>query len=166
MDRDANGLREGARYYLIGASFWELDWQQALFYFDQVYRGWSGLWDGTMTATERFFQASMRYGDQLVEQEQYCDAVAQYENAQAIAALDAAAQEGYDRAFRECFPPTPTIDLTLSVTPQVTVETPAVTTEPPPTVIGTTEVPTTAVPTTEVPPTEIPTETPTTPAPP
>jgi hypothetical protein len=27
IDRDANGLREGARIYLIGASFWELDWQ-------------------------------------------------------------------------------------------------------------------------------------------
>jgi tetratricopeptide (TPR) repeat protein len=158
LDRDANGLREGARYYLIGASFWELDWQQAIFYFDQVYRGWSGLWDGTMTATERFFQASMRYGDHLVEGGEYCDALTYYENAQAIAALDAQAQEGYERAFRECYPPTPTIDLTLSVTPQVTVETPAVTTEPPPTVSGTTEVP----PTTEVPKTtETPTETPT-----
>lgn len=113
LDRDANGLREGARYYLIGASFWELDWQQALFYFDQVYRGWSGLWDGTLTAAERFFQASMRYGDQLVEQGQFCDAVTQYENAQAIGGLDAQAQEGYERAFRECFPATPTITPTL-----------------------------------------------------
>ncbi|HEX6269696.1 MAG TPA: hypothetical protein VFZ43_05645, partial [Anaerolineales bacterium] len=68
LDREASGLREGARYYLIGASFWELDWQQALFYFDQVYRGWSGLWDGTMTSSERFFYASMRYGDQLLSQ--------------------------------------------------------------------------------------------------
>lgn len=166
LDRDANGLREGARYYLIGASFWELDWQQAWFYFDQVYRGWSGLWDGTMTATERFFQASMRYGDQLVEQENYCDAITYYESAQAIAALDATAQEGFERAYVGCFPPTPTVDLTLSVTPQVTVETPVVTTESPPTVIATTEVvPTTAVPTTEVATTEAPTETPTTPAP-
>ena len=128
LDRDANGLREGARYYLIGASFWELDWQQALFYFDQVYRGWSGLWDGTMTATERFFQASMRYGDQLVEQEKYCDAVAQYDNAQAIAALDAQAQEGYERAFRECFPATPTITPTLQIT--ITPTTPVVTSYP------------------------------------
>src|SRR5215217_6445719 len=126
LDRDAAGLREGSRFYLIGASFWELDWKQALFYFDQVYRAWSGLWDGTMTATERYFQASMRYGDQLVEDGNYCDAVAQYQNAQAIAALDATAQEGFERAFRECYPPPPTIDLTLSVTPQVTVETPAV----------------------------------------
>jgi len=162
LDRDANGLREGARYYLIGASFWELDWKQALFYFDQVYRGWSGLWDGTMTATERYFQASMRYGDQLVEDGNYCDAVGQYQNAQAIAALDATAQEGFERAFRECYPPTPTIDLTLSVTPQVTVETPAVTTEPPPTVEVTTEVPPTEVPT--EPPTKPPTEPPTAPA--
>lgn len=116
LDRDANGLREGARYYLIGASFWELDWQQALFYFDQVYRGWSGLWDGTMTATERFHQASMRYADQLVEQEQYCDAITHYDNAQATGALDAQAQEGYERAFAECFPATPTITPTLQIT--------------------------------------------------
>lgn len=128
LDRDANGLREGARYYLIGASFWELDWQQAIFYFDQVYRGWSGLWDGTSTATERFHQASMRYGDQLVEQGQYCDAVTHYDNAQAIAALDAQAQEGYERAFRECFPATPTITPTLQIT--VTPGTPGVTPYP------------------------------------
>ena len=128
LDRDANGLREGARYYLIGASFWELDWQQALFYFDQVYRGWSGLWDGTMTATERFHQASMRYADQLVEQGQYCDAVTHYDNAQANAALDAQAQEGYERAFRECYPATPTITPTLQIT--VTPTTPGPTSYP------------------------------------
>ena len=116
LDRDANGLREGARYYLIGASFWELDWKQAFFYFDQVYRGWSGLWDGTLTATERFHQAAMRYADQLVEEENYCDAVTHYDYAQAIAALDAQAQEGYERAFRECFPPTPSITPTLQIT--------------------------------------------------
>jgi len=116
LDRDANGLREGARYYLIGASFWELDWKQALFYFDQVYRGWSGLWDGTMTAAERFHQASMRYGDQLVELEQYCDAITHYDNAQATGGLDAQAQEGYERAFRECFPATPTVTPTLQIT--------------------------------------------------
>src|SRR5688572_85343 len=69
LDRDSNGLREGARYYLIGASFWELDWEQALFYFDQVYRGWSGLWDGTMRASERYWFAAMRYADQLVGEE-------------------------------------------------------------------------------------------------
>ncbi|HUF00657.1 MAG TPA: hypothetical protein VMN99_15490 [Anaerolineales bacterium] len=154
LDRDANGLREGARYFLIGASFWELDWYQAVLYFQQVYAGYPGLWDGTSTVSERFYVASMRYGDQLVEQGQYCDAIAQYENAQALGALDAQAQEGYERAFSECFPAaTPTIDLTLSVTATVD---PALTTAPAPT----TEVaPITA--TTEPPPTDPPTETPT-----
>jgi tetratricopeptide (TPR) repeat protein len=153
LDRDSNGLREGARYYLIGASFWELDWYQAVLYFQQVYAGYPGLWDGTMTVSERFYIASMRYGDQLVEQGQYCDAIGQYENAQALGALDAQAEEGFERAFRECFPATPTIDLTLSVTPTID---PGLTTVPAPT----TEVP----PTTEVAPTDTvpaPTETPT-----
>ena len=126
LDRDANGLREGARYYLIGASFWELNWQEAVNYFDQVYRGWSGLWDGTMTSTERFWMASMRYGDELFGRGQYCDALGQYDNAQAIAALDGTAQENYEDAFTGCYPATPTIDLTLSVTPG----TPAVTVTP------------------------------------
>lgn len=143
LDRDANGLRTGARYYLIGASFWELDWPQALQYFNQV-AGY-GLWDGTMTVNERIYIASMRYGDQLVGESRWCDAVVQYEAAQAIAALDAAAAEGYARAYRECYPPTPTIDPGTLITP--TVETPVVvTTEP--------------APTTEVPPTETPTVTP------
>jgi tetratricopeptide (TPR) repeat protein len=156
LDRDANGLREGARYYLIGASFWELDWQQALAYFDQVYRGWSGLWDGTFTATERFYYASMRYGDQLLDQGDACGAVTQYSNAMAIAALDQQAADNYEAAYTACYPPTPTIDLTLSVTPIVpTLETPIATTEPPPTVEVKTEVPPTEV------PTEVPTEAPT-----
>ncbi|MDQ2690522.1 MAG: hypothetical protein M3Y68_00660 [Chloroflexota bacterium] len=157
LDRDANSLREGSRFYLIGASFWELNWEQALFYFQQVSAGYPGLWDGTMTAGERFFIASMRYADQLVQQERWCDAVTQYQNAQAIGALDVQAQEGFERAFVECFPPTPTIDLTLSVTPTID---PAVTTAVPPTTGATTEAPPPTDPPTE-PPTEPPaTETP------
>ena len=117
LDRDANGLREGARYYLIGASFWELDWAQAVQYFQQVYAGYPGLWDGTMTVSERYYFASMRYGDQLFNEGRYCDAVTQYQNAQAIAALDKQAADGYGRAFHECFPPTPTVELSLSAVP-------------------------------------------------
>lgn len=128
LDRDADGLRNGARLYLIGASFWELNWQEAISYFDQVYRGWAGLWDGTMTSSERFWMASMRYGDELFAQEQFCDALTYYDNAQAIAGLDATAQENYDDAFIGCFPPTATIDPALSITPG----TPAVTDTPTP----------------------------------
>ncbi len=137
LDRDTNGIREGARYYIIGASFWELDWKQALSYFDQVYRGWSGLWDGTYTASQRFQIASMRYGDELFAAGQFCDAVTQYQNAQAISALDKISQKNFNDAYPQCFPATATIDLTLSATAgtvaAVTTEPPPATTEPAPT---------------------------------
>ena len=149
LDRDSNGLREGARVYLIGASFWELDWAQALFYFEQA-RAWGNLWDGTMTATERYYYASMRYGDQLFAEGKYCEegeAIFQYQNAMTVGALDKTAQSNYDELYLVCFPPTPTIDLTALVTPTTPV-------------VGTTTVP--DVPTnTPEPPTETPTETPT-----
>jgi tetratricopeptide (TPR) repeat protein len=153
LDRDAAGLREGARYYLIGASFWELDWQQALFYFDQVYRGWSGLWDGTMTAAERFFFASMRYGDQLLSQGQYCDAVTYYQQAQAIGALDKQASDGFQEAYTACFPATETAAPTLPISPTVGAGTVLPTDTPP--AGPPTETPTLG------PPTETPTATPT-----
>ena len=113
LDRDANGLREGARVYLIGASFWELDWTQALFYFDQVYRGWAGLWDGTMTASERYRVASMRFGDELLGKGDYCGAYTQYTNAQAVGALDQSAAKGSKEAFEVCFPATETLAPTI-----------------------------------------------------
>lgn len=118
LDRDTNALREGARYYIIGASFWELDWKQALFYFDQVYRGYPGLWDGTMTAAARFQYASMRYGDELFEKDQNCDALQQYDNAQAISALDKVAQHNYNEAYVGCYPATPTLE-PITETPTV-----------------------------------------------
>jgi tetratricopeptide (TPR) repeat protein len=158
LDRDSNGLREGARYYLIGASFWELNWKEAVAYFDQVYRGWSGLWDGTMTSSERFWMASMRYGDELFAQNQNCDALAQYDNAKAIAELDQASARNYDDAVTGCYPPTATLEPVLSATPgtpavtaeattevapPVTTVPPPATTEPPPTTEPTTAAPTT-----------------------
>ena len=125
LDRDSNGLREGARVYLIGASFWELDWAQALFYFEQA-RAWGNLWDGTMTAVERYKYASMRYGDQLFAQGKYCEegeALVQYQNALTVGALDKVAQNNYDEILPICFPPSPTIDLTALVTPTLGVAT-------------------------------------------
>jgi hypothetical protein len=136
LDSNANGVREGARYYLIGASFWEIDWEQAVQYFTQVAGGWPGLWDGTMTAGERFWYASMRYGDLLFNDEKYCDAVAQYENALRIAVLDKLSAENYDDALFYCYPATPTLDPSLLFTPTIDpglpTDTPPVPTDTPP----------------------------------
>jgi tetratricopeptide (TPR) repeat protein len=116
LDRDAAGLREGARYYLIGASFWELDWQKALSYFTQA-AGYN-FWDGTFTTAQRLHYAYMRYGDQLYEGGDPCGAVPQYEAAEAIAALDEAAGRGYSQSYQECYPATevPTVTATSGVT--------------------------------------------------
>ena len=119
LDANANGVREGARYYILGASFWELNWEQTLFYFNQVYGGWPSLWDGTLTAADRYRIASMRYGDEFFGQEKFCDAVVQYENAQRIAPLDQLAQQNFNQAYIACFPPTPTIDPASLFTPTV-----------------------------------------------
>jgi tetratricopeptide (TPR) repeat protein len=119
LDRDSNGLRVGARQYLIGASFWELDWAEALRYFNDV-AGYN-LWDGTMTVAERIHFASMRYGDQYFDAGQYCEAVTLYQNAQAIAALDTVAAANFDEAYGACFPAaTATLDPAL-ITPATTV---------------------------------------------
>jgi hypothetical protein len=108
LDRTAEGLREGARMYITGASFWELDWAQAVTYFAQVGAGWPSLWDGTMTASQRFFEASMRYGDELYEKEQYCDAVAQYQVAASIGNLTEPSASNAVKARLICYPATPT----------------------------------------------------------
>lgn len=108
LDNTANGLREGARMYITGASFWELDWSQAVSYFTQVNSGWPSLWDGTMTGTQRFYNASMRYGDELYENQQFCDAYQQYQNASTVGQLDATAAGHSNQAFQQCYPATPT----------------------------------------------------------
>ena len=63
LDNVAHVLRDNARWYITAASFWELDWERASEYFYQL--NGSGIWDGTMTASERYRVAAMRYGDEL-----------------------------------------------------------------------------------------------------
>ena len=95
LDNTAVQLREGARMYITGASFWELDWKQAYNYFSQVGSGWPSMWDGTMTGSQRLQYAAMRYGDDLFEQQEYCEAYEQYQIAAGLGNLD-------DAAANEC----------------------------------------------------------------
>jgi tetratricopeptide (TPR) repeat protein len=107
LDSNANGLREGSRLYILGASFWDLDWKNAVFYFSQLYTGWPQLWDGTITSSERYRIASMRYGDELFAQEQWCPASEQYENARKVGNLDAAGEKNAYQAYNRCNPAPP-----------------------------------------------------------
>ncbi|MGA7195316.1 MAG: hypothetical protein WBW94_16990 [Anaerolineales bacterium] len=117
LDKDASSLRDGARLYLDAASFWQLDWETAANELQQVDAAYPAMWDGTMTAAERYQYAAMRYGDQLVAQGQNCDAVKQYQAAQAIGNLDQTAAKGLNQAYNKCYPATPTAGIPPIATP-------------------------------------------------
>jgi tetratricopeptide (TPR) repeat protein len=115
LDNTAVQLREGARMYIIGASFWELDWKQAYDYFSQVGSGWPSMWDGTMTGSQRLQYAAMRYGDDLVGRQEYCGAYELYQVAAGLGNLDNAAANGSSESFRQCYPPTAVVPTAESV---------------------------------------------------
>jgi tetratricopeptide (TPR) repeat protein len=80
LDYDSKSLQDWARLYLTGASFWELDWAQAVFYFAQIAPALPNLRDGSgWTAAERYRLALIGYGEDLIEKEEYCDAQEQLE---------------------------------------------------------------------------------------
>ncbi len=106
LDRDANQYEQGARAYVLAASYWQVNWAQAANQFAQVASGWPSMWDGTMTATQRYQIALMRYGDTLFANSQFCNAYQQYQSAQAIGNLDQQAAKNSNQAFQQCYPPT------------------------------------------------------------
>ena len=106
LDNTARGLRDGARAYMVGASFWELDWEQAKNNFEQVAAGWPSMWDGTMTAAQRYVIASVRFADELYNVQAYCEAYDAYANAAAVGQLDGEASARQAQAFSNCYPAT------------------------------------------------------------
>jgi len=111
LDNVAHILRDNARFYITAASFWELNWQLASEYFAQL--NGSGIWDGTMTASERYRIATISYADELFANEQFCDAYVQY---QAAGQLDEEVAFRSAKAYNTCYPPTGTAAPTLQVT--------------------------------------------------
>jgi tetratricopeptide (TPR) repeat protein len=103
LDNTAVQLRAGARLYITGASFWDLNWKQAYDYFSQVD---GAMWDGTMTGSQRLQYAAMRYGDELFTQGDYCAAYELYQTAAGLGNLDKAATHGSSEAYQKCYPPT------------------------------------------------------------
>lgn len=82
LDIEASNMRTWADLYKTGASFWGLDWGQAVYYFGQVIVVAPNLRDNTnMTASERFRIAAIKYGDVLAANKEWCLAQQQYEAA-------------------------------------------------------------------------------------
>lgn len=101
LDTEAESYLTWARIYILGASFWQIDWQQAVYYFGQVAPQLPNLRDGSgMTATERYRKALIGYGDSLV-QDDPCAAVDQYQQALTLG-NDPAAEDSLNKAEEDC----------------------------------------------------------------
>jgi tetratricopeptide (TPR) repeat protein len=75
LDTEADGLRTWARYYITGASFWEVDWSQAVFYFEQVAAAYPNMQDGSgWFASQRYKEALVNYAEWLAGLEDWCAA--------------------------------------------------------------------------------------------
>jgi tetratricopeptide (TPR) repeat protein len=163
LDRDATNDRNWARYYVTGASFWELDWQKVLDYFGQISASLPNLRDGSgWTAMERYRIASMRYGDQLSKNGQYCDARDYYQQSLSVG-VDPKLVPTATAAENKCSPPVATAAPTTEATASEATAAPTSGTTTAPTAaptVASTAVPPTAAPTvapTAVPPTVAPT---------
>ena len=133
LDRDTVNYSSWARLYLTGASFWEVDWEQVVNYFSQLYAAFPNMHDGSgWTAADRYMAGLESYGDHLLDEGDPCGAINQYQNILNISAIESV-QNKYNEAFLECYPPTATpIPVVITPTPEVTPSTEAVTppTEP------------------------------------
>lgn len=108
LDVQANSSRELARLYVIGSSFWEVLPDQAITYFSQVAAAAPGLRDMSgWTASARYREVLIQYGDQLAAKKDWCNAQQQYELALSMGA-DATLQEKTSNAAIQCSPPTST----------------------------------------------------------
>jgi hypothetical protein len=104
LDADANSYLTWAGLYITGASFWELDWAQAVYYFEQVGPALPNLRDGSgWTAAERYRLALIGYGGFLADQDEWCSALEQYQLALTFGS-DPELEEAIDKADEECRP--------------------------------------------------------------
>jgi len=104
LDNTASGLREGARAYIQAASYFGVNWSQSVQLFRSVASGWPSMWDGSMSAAQRFRIALMRYGDSLWAEGQACEATAQYLEAETLGQLDATSAKNANQADQVCNP--------------------------------------------------------------
>ncbi len=138
LDAEANNWREWADLYIRGASYWDVDWAQAVYYFSQVADAVPNLSDASgWTASRRYMDALLGYGDWLASQGKWCDAQVQYDTYMSMLAdpkVEPTAVYASDKCTQaSAVPPTAAIETPTpgSETPSPTSETPVPVTETP-----------------------------------
>jgi hypothetical protein len=129
LDGQAAGFRNFSEMYIRGASYWDLDWEQAVYYFSQVapYLPYLSDASGT-TAAERYRLAMIGWGSQLFSREEWCRAEEVLDQALQLGE-DEQARALLEEATERCHPPAPP---TESPTPTKTGEPSSPPTEEPP----------------------------------
>ncbi|GAB4581098.1 MAG: hypothetical protein Fur0022_38450 [Anaerolineales bacterium] len=80
LDAEAQSFANFASLFVIGVSFWEVDWAQAAYYFGQVAPYLPNLHNGdNWLASQRYVEALQHYIDQLIAADNYCEALIQME---------------------------------------------------------------------------------------
>jgi tetratricopeptide (TPR) repeat protein len=134
LDSEARNWRDWADLYIRGASFWDVDWAQAVYYFSQLASAAPNLSDlSGWTASSRYMDALLGYGDWFASQGQWCDAQTQYDTYMSLLAssqVEPTAVYAADKCTQQSNPPT--------IAPPVVTETPT----PTPTPESTQETPT------------------------
>jgi hypothetical protein len=146
LDAEAQSYANFASLFVIGVSFWEVDWAQAAYYFGQVAPYLPNMHNGdNWYASQRYVEALQNYIDQLIESENFCEAQAQMEALRAFNAdpLFEPTQEYIDDLCRggddedesldegESAEPTP-VPVEATPVPEETTPPPAEATETPP----------------------------------
>jgi len=135
LDSRAEGLRTWTRLYLTGASYWDVDWSQVVYYFSQVYPHLPNLRDGTfMTATERYRIGVIEYAEQLALARDFCLSQEYFGKALEISE-DPFIRARYDDAGEDCQALTapveqPTVETVTPIPEQESASTPIPTAEP------------------------------------
>ena len=102
LDADSKSYQNWARLYILGASFWDVDWSQVVYYFGQVAPALPNLRDGSgWTATERYRLGLANYADYLATRKEWCAAMQNYEQALAYGG-DSGLQQSYNTAVEKC----------------------------------------------------------------
>lgn len=155
LDIEASNMRIWADLYKTGSSFWGLDWGQAAYYFGQIVVVTPNLRDNTnMTAAERFRIASIKYGDVLAANKEWCLAQEQYEAAFTLGE-DSAVQPTASWVTQKCSKSETSAEETQEPIPPEVVPTEGIApTASPPPQPAPTESPPPGPPPTEIPPSE------------
>ncbi len=156
LDSQASSWKNSAAFYLFANSYFGLDWALATEYLSQICS--AAIWDGCW----KYSQAAWQYGNKLMEAEDPCGAVPQYDASLRTREDDGkapTATETFDICLTATAPtptptPSPTLDLTTTVTPSGTIPGPTLTPTLTPTIgpsFTPTETPTPPTPTAEPP---------------